>query len=36
VSGVAINVVLSQDDKHVAYFSEKLNDGKNKYSNYDK
>jgi hypothetical protein len=35
-SGVAIGAVLSQDDKHVAYFSEKLNDAKKKYSTYDK
>jgi ribonuclease HI len=35
-SGVAIGVVLSQEDKHVAYFSEKLNDAKKKYSTYDK
>jgi hypothetical protein len=33
---VAICAVLSQDDKHVAYFSEKINDAKNKYSTYDK
>jgi hypothetical protein len=35
-SGVAIGAVLSQDNKHVAYFSEKLNDVKRKYSTYDK
>ena len=35
-SGVAIGVVSSQEDKHVAYFSEKLNDAKKKYSTYDK
>jgi hypothetical protein len=35
-SGVAIDAVLSQDNKHVAYFSEKLNDVKRKYSAYDK
>jgi hypothetical protein len=35
-SGMAIGAVLSQDDKLVAYFSEKLNDVKKKYSTYDK
>ena len=34
-SGKAIGAVLSQDDRHVAYFSEKLNDSKQKYSSYD-
>ena len=34
--GVAIGVVLSQEDKPIAYFSEKLNDAKKKYSSYDK
>jgi hypothetical protein len=28
--------ILSQDDNPIAYSSEKLNDAKNKYSNYDK
>ena len=35
-SGVAIGAVLSQDNRLVAYFSEKLNDTKRKYSTYDK
>ena len=35
-SGVAIRVVLSQEDRAIAYFSEKLNDSKQKYSYYDK
>jgi hypothetical protein len=35
-SGVAIGVVLSQDNQPVSYFSEKLNDTKRKYSTYDK
>jgi hypothetical protein len=35
-SGVAIGAVLSQDNRFVAYFSEKLNDTKRKYSTYDK
>ena len=34
-SGSAIGVVLSQEGKPIAYFSEKLNDGKKKYSIYD-
>ena len=36
MSGFAIGVALSQDDKSVAYFSEKLNEVKIKYSTYDK
>jgi hypothetical protein len=35
-SGFAIGVVLSQEDRSVAYFSEKLNEEKLKYSTYDK
>ena len=34
-SASAIRVVSSQEDKHVAFFSEKLNDAKRKYSIYD-
>ena len=36
VSGVAIGAILSHDNRHVAYFSEKLNETKRKYSTYDK
>ena len=34
-SGKDIGVVLSHDDRPVAYFNEKLNDAKQKYSSYD-
>jgi hypothetical protein len=36
VSGFAIGAVLSQDDRSITYFSEKLNEVKIKYSTYDK
>jgi hypothetical protein len=35
-SGFAIGVVLIQDDRMIAYFNEKLNEEKIKYSTYDK
>ena len=35
-SGFAIGAVLSQEDRLIAYFSEKLNEAKEKYSTYDK
>ena len=34
-SGTTIGVVLSQEGRLVAYFNEKLNDAKRKYSIYD-
>ena len=33
---MAIGVVLSQEGKPIAYYSEKLNDARKKYSSYDK
>ena len=36
VSGFAIGVVLSQDNRLIVYFNEKLNEAKIKYSMYDK
>jgi hypothetical protein len=35
-SGVEIGAVLRQVNRHVTYFSEKLNDTKRNYSTYDK
>jgi hypothetical protein len=35
-SGVANGAVLRQDNRHVSYFSEKMNETKRKYSTYDK
>jgi hypothetical protein len=36
MSGIAIGVVLRQDNRSIAYFSEKMNEAKIKYSTYDK
>jgi hypothetical protein len=36
MSGFAIGVVLSQDDRSITYFNEKQNEAKIKYSTYDK
>jgi len=35
-SSMRISVVLSQEGKPIAFFSEKLNECKKKYSTYDK
>jgi hypothetical protein len=35
-SRFAIGAVLSQEDRPISYFSEKLNEAKEKYSMYDK
>ena len=35
-SGTGVGTVLSQDSHPVSYFSEKLNDAKGRYSNYDR
>lgn len=35
-SNEGISVVLSQEGKPIAFFSEKLNDSRKKYSTYDK
>ena len=34
-SGTTIGVVLNQEDKLVSYYSEKLNEARQKYSSYD-
>ena len=35
-SGVAFGAALNQEDMPITYFSEKMNDAKQKYSSYDK
>ena len=35
-SRMAIGAILIQDERPIAYFSEKLNDAKRKYSSYNK
>jgi hypothetical protein len=35
-NGIAIGVFLIQEQRPIAYFSEKLNEEKHKYSSYDK
>ncbi len=36
VSGTAVGAVLSEEDKHVTFFSEKLNESSQNYSSYEK